>query len=1135
MSAIEQANRQQSAASDPKVSAFVAASAGSGKTKLLTDRLLRLMLTGTAPDKILCLTYTKAAAAEMRIRLNRRLGEWVAMPTPDLQRTLQGLDITPDAETLDRARQLFAIVLDLPGGMRIETIHAFCQSLLRRFPLEARLSPHFAVADDESAGQRLRGVRETTLADDTLREAIERLAADLDEHRFAQKSHEFVRDATASLLQMGRAERHAMLREVLQIEQDDEAPLVEALISPPRGDVLREYMRQVAENGNKSGKNWAFAALDWLALPVNMRFTRMDEWYSSCLTKEKTPLKLHNFCGAKLKAIEDQLKSEIAAEADRLNRINEALNRLRLLELNMALLDILIPLARSDQDTKALAAELSYNDLIRQTSELLIDPGAAWVLYKLDGGIEHLLLDEVQDTAPAQWDIANAIAAEFFAGLGARETTRSIFAVGDPKQSIFSFQGADLRSFETYRDKFRAAAKAAGQAWLDGALSVSFRSTQSILELVDAVFAQGQVRAGVIPGTETLTHGVSRVGQAGQATLWPLTQSILSDELPDWEVLETYQQAESAIVLLARKIGDYIAQRLKAPLLSKNRPAQPGDFLILVRRRGALVAAIMSELKARGIDVAGLDRMVLANQPAVLDMLALCDALLLPEDNLAFAQFLVSPLGGLSDDSLMALAMNRQTSSLVATLYARAEERAEWREAKAFYAALRARVDYDTPFAILAEALGVWGGRAKLLARFGAEATEPLDEFLSEALQFATKEPPSLQSFVQSVRLAQTTIKRESESGGNEVRIMTVHGAKGLQAPIVILPDTVSGPHKETELLWFETMAQEIKIPVLCPRRELLVEPVAQLKNNLKIAKSEEDNRLLYVALTRAEDEILICGAQGGKAAPDSCWYESVKSGFSRLKTQAQEDGTLVYGCSQTAPPDGAATFAVQTSVTLPAWSGHAPDWRAMKPVKDHAVPERIVPSRAVDETVAGGTGVSPLAARLMPARQRAAALARGTIIHALLQYLPSLPVPARHAAAVAYLQAQAVLRSEAREICDSVMKILHEPALALLFGPGSYAEVPLAGVLHGREVSGEADRVFIGADEIIIADYKTNRTPPQELAAIPPDYLFQLAVYRAVLRQIYPERRVRCLLIWTSGPQVMEVPETWLEKAEPA
>ncbi len=512
------------------------------------------------------------------------------------------------------------------------------------------------------------------------------------------------------------------------------------------------------------------------------------------------------------------VKDEITREAERVLRLQDRLKLIRLVKINEALLEILAPVGIAERDAKALAAELSYGDLINQTSQLLIDPGAAWVLYKLDGGIEHLLLDEVQDTAPPQWEIANAIAAEFFAGEGAREAPRSIFAVGDPKQSIFSFQGADLRSFDFYKDKFKASATGAGRRWLDGALSVSFRSTSPVLELADAVFAEGFARNGVIGPGDTLRHGVSRVGQAGKATLLPLTQASEAARMPDWDLPDDYQNADSSIVLLARRLGDYVEQRLTQDLPAKNRKARPGDFLILVRSRGAIVGAVTSELKSRGIDVAGLDRMVLPEQPAVSDMLALCDALLLPEDDLAFAQFLVSPLGGLTDESLMDLAMNRP-GSLVGALYARAEERTEWRASKEFYEALRARADFDTPFTLLSDALGVLGGRARLLARFGAEAAEPLDEFLAEALQFSAAEPGSLQSFVQRLRLSGTAIKREAEAGSDEVRIMTVHGAKGLQAPIVIMPDTVSLPQVESGLLWMDVPQHGDKIAALLPAR----------------------------------------------------------------------------------------------------------------------------------------------------------------------------------------------------------------------------------------------------------------------------------------------------------------------------
>lgn len=1131
MSATEDANRQQLAASDPVISSFVAASAGSGKTKLLTDRLLRLMLAGTAPEKILCLTYTKAAAAEMRIRLNKRLGEWVALPREDLSSKLLALDVTPDAETLSRARKLFADVLDLPGGMRIETIHAFCQSLLRRFPLEARLSPYFTVADDEVAGQRLREARERVLAHPTARGAVGTLAAEIDEQRFADLSGKFVEGVESKFLKQTQAAMTALLRAALAAEDEDEADLLHRFISPPRETELRGHLQLVAERGNASGRQWAYPALDWLALPPQQRLSGRDIWTKTCLTTEGEPRTLRGFCGKKLAAQEASIKAEIIKEAERIQHLQDRLKLIRLVNINQALLEILSPVALAEREAKSLASELSYRDLINQTSELLVDPGAAWVLYKLDGGIEHLLLDEVQDTAPAQWDIANAIAAEFFAGLGAREEPRSIFAVGDPKQSIFSFQGANLKSFGLYKDKFKASAIYAGRSWLDGALSVSFRSTAPVLELTDAVFAEGPARSGVIAPGETLRHGVSRVGQAGKATLWPLAEATKAAEIPDWDLPEDYQNADSSIAILARKLGDYIQDRLTQQLPAKNRNARPGDFLILVRSRGAIVGAVTSELKSRGIDVAGLDRMVLPEQPAVSDMLALCDALLLPEDDLAFAQFLVSPLGGLSDESLMDLAMNRP-GSLVGALYARAEERAEWRAPKSFYEALRARADFDTPFTLLSDALGVLGGRTRLLSRFGPEAAEPLDEFLAEALQFSITEPGSLQTFVHRLRNAATAIKREAEAGGDEVRIMTVHGAKGLQAPIVIMPDTMSLPQAETGLLWMDVPQSELKLPIFCPRTELranVLEAALHAKRNAQI---EEYNRLLYVALTRAEDEILICGAVGRRAIPSDCWYEAVKSGFARLPARQEDNGDLVYDCPQTAKPDGVTRAREARTAILPPWAGRAPDWQAAPAPKEAPGPGRIVPSRVTEETSRAALAISPLAGPQTPAAKRAAAMARGTAVHALLQHLPSLPDSHRRQAAMDYLSVQPGLEAEAAEICASVLTILHEPSLEPLFGPGSGAEMPLAGVVDGRQVGGVADRVFIGTNEIIVADYKTDRNPPSSPVGIPEKYLLQLAAYRAVLRQIHPGRPVRCVLVWATRAAAMPVPDALLERA---
>ena len=1135
MNAIDIANEEQRKASDPLVSAFVAASAGSGKTKLLTDRLLRLMLSGTTPDKILCLTYTKASAAEMRIRLNKRLGEWVVKDDAALRADLAALDMPANAKTLGRARKLFADVLDLPGGMRIETIHAFCQSLLRRFPLEAGLSPHFEVADDEQAGRRLREAREAALADPNVREAVRALAAETNEQDFAALTQVFVQEAPADLLREAATDRLiAMQRGALGAGEKTSAEILAGAVSMSREAQLREILRQIAERGNASGIKNTEPLLDWLALPSEDRAAHWDVWAHGFLTGGKART-FKGYCGPKLKAEEDSFKDELIAESQRILAVQEKLKAAKLAELNAYLLKLLLPIAAQERGEKILASHLSYTDLVSHTGQLLINPGAAWVLYKLDGGIEHLLLDEVQDTAPAQWEIANALAGEFFAGEGAREASRSIFAVGDAKQSIFSFQGADLKSFGIYREKFKAQAVGAGRKWLDGQLSVSFRSTAPVLALTDAVFAEGLAQGGVCPQGETLRHEVSRTGQAGRVTLWPLAQPREAAELPDWGLPEDYESADSAQAVLARDIADWVSARLKQPLPSRDRLARPGDLLILVRRRDALVGAITAALKARGIAVAGLDRMVLTAQQSVSDLLALCDALLLPDDDLAFGQFLVSPLGGLSDASLMDLALGRGRKPLVQVLYARAQEREDWAEAKTFFEALRAKADFYAPYPLLAEALGPLGGRAKLLRRLGPEAAEPIDEFLAEALTFTGREPGSLQNFVFSLRQTGASIKREAEAGGDEVRIMTVHGAKGLQAPIVILPDTTALPKNDRNLFWLGVPQEDALVPVFCPRADLRAQAVADAAADVTEAARQEYNRLLYVALTRAEDELLICGAEGGRAPPDTCWYEAVKRGFTRLETR-EENGALVHDCEQSVAPDRISRHGESAQAPLPAWLGGAPLWQAAPPPKEAARPERIVPSRGVEEETKRAIAASPLGTALGAARAvRAAAMEKGVAIHAMLQHLPDLPATARPEAALAYLAAQPALATEAEALRAAVLTVLDNPALAPLFGPGSRAEVPLAGVVGDKEIGGLVDRLAVTDREIWLADYKTDRAPPADAAGIPPKYLSQLAAYRAILHQVYPGLPVRCVLIWTQSAAVMDVPGAMLDGAAPA
>ena len=820
----QRANREQLTASDPAISAFVAASAGSGKTKLLTDRLLRLMLTGAAPERIQCLTFTKAAAAEMSLRLQRTLGRWVTMSSDALAKALQDLNVEPTEDACRTARALFAKVLDLPGGMRIGTIHAFSQSLLRRFPLEAAISPHFQLIDDRDADDALTEAREDMLANagtPAMQAALRTLAGLTKAEEFGrlvqtlQTDRRRLQDALMLGPDLERAQRR-----VLGVSAADADSLMQGAMQWLGESALRDAARQVLSNSPPTVKTRAAAILDWLTQDPDRRQQNWSDWTALFLKKDGDPCAPATLVG-KTFATTPAIIDRYLEEADRILAIEDARRALGLASISGALAALAGPVAQGYAQRKDDAGLLDYDDLIDRTRTLLFDPGAAWVLYKLDGGLDHLLLDEVQDTAPQQWRIAHALTEEFFAGAGARDRTRTVFAVGDRKQSIYSFQGADTAEFDRSHDELAHRVRTSGQHFRDVGLDVSFRSTAPVLALVDAVFTDPLARPGVVGPGETLTHYADRAGHAGLVELWPLAPQ--PDPAPHrpWTVPDQNQSQTSAQQLLADALADWIRDQTNGATLleSKGRPLTAGDVLILVRRRGAFARALVKALKTRGVPVAGLDRMVLTDQPAVQDLMALGDALLLPSDDLTFACLLTSPLGGLTDDDVADIAIDRP-GTLWDALRNRADEKPSWRSATDFFTHLLARVDYVTPYALFAEALGPLGGRARLFARLGPEAAEPIDELLNAALTYATSHPPSLQGFLHWLRRSGAEVKREAEAAGNLVRIMTVHGAKGLQAPLVIVPDTAGLPQDDGKIVWANDARTGRDVPLWAPRKE---------------------------------------------------------------------------------------------------------------------------------------------------------------------------------------------------------------------------------------------------------------------------------------------------------------------------
>jgi ATP-dependent helicase/nuclease subunit A len=1157
------ASGHQKAASDPEVSTFVAASAGSGKTKLLTDRLLRLMLGGVDPGRILCLTFTRNAAAEMALRLQDRLGRWVSLPDPDLDRALADLSVLPTPVNRRRARSLFAIVLDLPGGMRIDTIHAFCQSLLRRFPLEAGISPHFRLIEEQDAIIGLREEQEAVLSrihdgpDDgaeALRAAVNTLAVQIgtDDLDRLLGQIDRARDRANALLATDLASLVAAQRRAVGAEKTEAELWVSALAGGDQ-EALCAAWATIAQRGPPGAAAHALEMLDWLAAPDAARRQNWNCWVDGLLTAKGEPRAINKLIGKNLDRAEPGLAAVIGAEQARVLALTDAFAADRLASLSAALVRLAIPVLRRQAQRRQLEGLMDYGDLIRHSNKLLHDPGAAWVLFKLDHGLDHLLLDEVQDTAPEQWTIAGSLTEEFFAGAGARNQSdgigRTVFAVGDRKQSIYGFQGADLRSFDDWRGRLADRVRQGKRRWHDGALDVSFRSVVPVLALVDAVFADADAARGVVePGGGPLLHVSARPEDGGQVELWPLVPREAIDPPQPWLIPETNLGQASAPGRLARSLAQWIARLTDGGTLleSQGRPVTPGDILVLLQKRAPLAPILVRELKAAGVPVAGLDRLELTAQAAVQDLMALADSLLLPEDDLAFACWLTSPLGDLSDDSLMALATERGPRRLYEALRARAAERPDWTAAWHFFEALQNRADYSSPHALFSQALGKLGGRARLFRRLGAEAAEPVDELLGAALTYSAGHAPSLQGFLHWLRQSTAEAKREPGAAGDAVRIMTVHASKGLQAPIVIMADSASPAASDrTQLFWMRDERSGLDLPIFCPRKDAHCEASRAFHGMMQARGTEEHHRLLYVAMTRAEDRLIVCGWESGRpgsALPS--WHELIRRGFDLLKAPTEampgawpETRRVLATPQQRRVRGGQAASPAAEPVPLPAWIGRAPDWRAKPPATEPPRPRPLAPSRPPD--VAFG----PVPPADSPVRRDAPSgprFSRGTLIHSLLQHLPELPPDARARAARSFMgrtwgrAGSGLDAEETARVIDQCLGILDHPALAAAFAPGSRAEAPLAGEVAGLVISGVIDRLAVSETEVIAIDYKTGRQPPATAAKTPVLYLRQMAAYRALLREVFPGRTIRCALVWTETATVTTLPDDLLEAHRP-
>ena len=1107
----DEATERQVQAATPGFSTWLSANAGSGKTRVLTDRVARLLLEGVLPQHILCLTYTKAAASEMQNRLFKRLGVWAMQDADELAAELRelGIDRTIDKDELRKARTLFARAIETPGGLKIQTIHSFCASLLRRFPLEVGVSPQFTEMD-ERAANLLRAEIVEEMADGADVAAVDALAAHYNDTDFGKLTAEIAKHRDV----LGGEIDEVAIWDMFGLKPEaNKAGVLSSVILGGEQELF-SILLPALKNGSANDQKAAakLAALD----TGSIQYGDLEILESTLLTgggaKEPFTAKIGSF---PTKATQAVLGNHLDQLNDLMGRV-EAARKIRIslyaAQKTLALHQFshrFLPLYESRKQQKGW---LDFDDLIDLTAKLLNNSYVAqWVLYRLDGGIDHILVDEAQDTSPRQWDVVVRLAQEFTTGEGAQtDKLRTIFAVGDKKQSIYSFQGADPDEFDRMKNHFSEKMAQVDAPFQSMQLEHSFRSAEPIMRLVDLTF---QDRADKGLGGD-VKHRTFKSNMPGRVDHWPVVEKANTPEKRAWSDPTDKPADNHETVVLAKMLAEHIRQMCRSGALIpeeidntdtyRMRPVTEGDFLILVRRRSSLFHEIIRACKQAGLAIAGADRLKIGAEMAVKDLTALLSFLATPEDDLSLACSLRSPIFGWSEQDLFDLAHKRPDKSFLWTELRNRKE--DFPKTLAVIDALRKDADYLRPFELLERILTRFNGRKNLLARLGGEAEDGIDALLSQAMSFERMDVPSLTGFITWLQAEEVEIKRQLDGTSDRIRVMTVHGAKGLESPIVILPDTADWdlrirdqiyPAENGGVMWQINKDN-------CPSQ------ITFARDKLRYAAEQERMRLLYVAMTRAEKWLIICGA-GNLKDDGSSWHAMIESGMKTAHAEPFEfnakAGLRLQSGNWGKAPDSSEKRPAKSVSILPKWAAFSAN----------------TPERSIKTLSPSDLGGAKALAGETDGLSEQDAMQRGSNIHLLLEHLPNHPIPERGKLAKGLLPH--VSQTEFTSIYKEVTAVLDNPDLAFLFNDDALTEAPISAnlpALGGARIHGEIDRLLISPTRILAVDFKSNAIVPTTNGAIPDGLLRQLGAYCAALEQVFPDHTVETAILWTRTATLM-------------
>ena len=1108
-------------ASNPDGSTWLSANAGSGKTRVLTDRVARLLLEGVSPENILCLTYTKAAASEMQNRLFERLGKWAMLDDRNLRNSLTelGLEQRLNKQTFKQARTLFARAIEVPGSLKIQTIHSFCSSLLRLFPLEAGVSPNFTEIDEWTAQALCTEILEKISTDEINSISLANVSKFLSDVNLTDLLTDILKNRTV----LSKFKSHSEI--CSEFGLNGNVSFEECLNKHFDSKDLKviKILRESMKNGGVRDKAAAKKLLNIKS--INLEFIKTLEdillYKGSTEKRPEYSAKTNSFAS---KAVLNEFLNSSIEQINKLAARIEVFRQTRISyetsEKICALYDFSQIFLNHYTNEKLLRGWLDFDDLILKTQKLLIDPTiAAWILYRLDGGIDHILIDEAQDTSPTQWRIIEKISQEFYAGEGSRDkTNRTLFVVGDKKQSIYSFQGADTFELNRVQKKFKKRFDEAAKPLKELSLQYSFRSSPTILRFVDSILEEPESKnESELENTENHISFYSKL--PGRVDLWPSIEKAEQPKDTEWQNPVDMPGKEDERVRLACLIADQINTLISSDSLIPERTGNDyvmrkisaGDFLILVQRRSVLFHEIIKACKKRGLPISGADRLKLMDEIAVKDLIALLSFLSSPQDDLSLATVLKSPLFSWSERELFDLAHDREDRFLWEELKKRSDI---FTHEYLVLNNLLASIDYLRPYELLEKILNQYSGRANLISRLGAEAEDAIDALLSLSIDYEKQETPSLTGFLSWVSTSGFEIKRQLTKQENQIRVMTIHGAKGLESPIVILPET----QKRKVELRDKILVGE-KIAVWNNKKSEASRNEEEIKSKKIQALEAERSRLLYVAITRAETWFI---AMSAGQLDDKCWYEKIKNSLQSCKAKKQifptGEGLRLEEGNWSCEIEEKEHRSKKSRNKLP-------DWIKKVSFENKVQPKYLIPSDlGGSKTLSKGNGLSEEEAAL-----------HGSRVHKLLELLPKYSSQDWPEYSLKMLKANRLFDGSPNfeNAIKEALSVLTDPKFSYIFAKDVLSEVPFSAKLpnlKNQKIYGIIDRLIVGSNNVQIIDFKTNSTVPKTANKIPLGILRQMGAYKIAIEEIYPGKEVSCYILWTAIKKIDHLEEDLLD-----